>query len=301
MPGRPAERTFMGPKYYDQEHSQYQEELRILWMKDYKSLLDTDTLFRRTYSAWKLREIYYEECCDGYNANSPRNVVDAGEGTSNVVAYMGLNIALPYVRGNEQPEIWAMRFRVNEKIIEEMLLPVEQVGPVQKVVPLTPFLHEGRINYVWVQGWVQNNAGPPWQNQVLTAYLYITQDGGRRVDVAWAASPGEILNTYEQVWSIRVGWPTITFSPATLPNGTAGSFYGQVITASGGWGNLTLSDNIHSGDLPSGLTVSGSGDKLTIRGTPTTTGSVTFSVTATDSSGRTGTQIYTLTIAPAEW
>jgi large repetitive protein len=95
-----------------------------------------------------------------------------------------------------------------------------------------------------------------------------------------------------QNYTLDVPSPTIAFAPASLPNGTAAIPYAQTISATGGVSPLGFS--IGSGALPAGLTLSTSG---TLTGTPTVVGSFTFSVTATDVNGQTGSRSYTLAIA----
>jgi CSLREA domain-containing protein len=86
--------------------------------------------------------------------------------------------------------------------------------------------------------------------------------------------------------------PTITVSPATLLNGTAGSAYTNNISASGGTGSYTFA--VTAGSVPTGLTFNPDG---TWSGSPSQPGASTFTVTATDSgTSCTGTQDYTLTI-----
>ena len=70
--------------------------------------------------------------------------------------------------------------------------------------------------------------------------------------------------------------------------------YNQTISASGGTGSLTISKT--AGTLPTGLNLSGAG---VLSGTPTATGSFTFTVTATDSVGATGSKSFTVVINPA--
>src|SRR5271157_1934378 len=86
----------------------------------------------------------------------------------------------------------------------------------------------------------------------------------------------------------------LTLSPATLPNATADSAYGATLKAAGGSGSYTF--KVGSGSLPSWLTLNASTGVLS--GTPTTTGTSSFTITATDShnSGLTGSQAYTLTV-----
>ncbi len=87
--------------------------------------------------------------------------------------------------------------------------------------------------------------------------------------------------------------PVITVNPATLPNGTVGSAYNQVISASGGTAPYAFA--VSSGALPTGLLLNTATGAIT--GAPTTAGTFDFSITATDAAGCTGTRPYTITIA----
>jgi len=97
--------------------------------------------------------------------------------------------------------------------------------------------------------------------------------------------------TYLSIY-LRQCCPTITVSPATLPNGGVGSEYPNNITASGGTGPYTFA--VTTGSAPTGLTLNAEG---TWSGTASASGNFSFTVTATDSAtGCTGTQGYTVTI-----
>ena len=85
--------------------------------------------------------------------------------------------------------------------------------------------------------------------------------------------------------------PTIVFSFAALPTATMGGSYSQTFAASGGTGPYAY--GVTGGSLPPGLTLSSSG---VIGGTPTTAGSYTFTVTATDANNFTGSQSMSLTV-----
>jgi hypothetical protein len=87
--------------------------------------------------------------------------------------------------------------------------------------------------------------------------------------------------------------PNITLTPGALPAGTVGTPYSQPITATGGTPPYTFAIVPGSGTLPPGLTLSPTG---VLSGTPTTAGSSSFIVRATDQNGCLGTQPYTLTI-----
>jgi hypothetical protein len=89
---------------------------------------------------------------------------------------------------------------------------------------------------------------------------------------------------------------SLTVSPSTLPSATANSSFSATFSATGGSGTYTFA--VTSGSLPSGLTLNTSTGALS--GTPTTAGSSTFTITASDSktSGLTGSHAYSLTVNP---
>jgi len=97
--------------------------------------------------------------------------------------------------------------------------------------------------------------------------------------------------TGSHLYSVAIN-ASITVSPSSLPNGTAGSPYSQTVSATGGAGGFTFS--VSSGALPAGLALSGSTGVLS--GTPSSAGSSSFTIAATDSNGATGSQAYSVTI-----
>jgi large repetitive protein len=86
----------------------------------------------------------------------------------------------------------------------------------------------------------------------------------------------------------------ISISPASLAGGTTGSAYSQTLTGSGGTGPYTFA--VTAGSLPPGLSLAAGG---TLSGTPTSVGSYSFTVTATDSLNATGSQAFSVTVSPA--
>src|SRR5262249_35112524 len=87
----------------------------------------------------------------------------------------------------------------------------------------------------------------------------------------------------------------VSITTPSLANWTVNkSGYSQTILATGGTGARTFS--VLPGTLPTGLTLSSAG---ALTGTPTVSGSYSFTVTATDSVGGTGTRPYTVTINAA--
>src|SRR5579862_157565 len=99
-------------------------------------------------------------------------------------------------------------------------------------------------------------------------------------------------NTGFRTYSLVIGSNSLTFTSSTLPNGSQGSPYSQTLTATGGGAPYTYS--ISSGSLPTGLTLNGSSG--TITGTPTGSGTSSFTVSAADTYGDTGSQPFSLTI-----
>ena len=87
----------------------------------------------------------------------------------------------------------------------------------------------------------------------------------------------------------------ITVNPATLPNGTVGVAYSQTVSATGGNGSYTFS--VSAGSLPAGLSLNGATGAIT--GTPTTTATSNFTITATDGLGAAGSRAYAVTINAA--
>lgn len=95
--------------------------------------------------------------------------------------------------------------------------------------------------------------------------------------------------TGSRSYTIADTCPTITLAPSTLPGGTVGSSYNQSLAANGGTGPYVYART--GGTLPAGLTLSSSG---TISGTPSESGLASFTVTATDAQGCTGSRLYSI-------
>jgi uncharacterized repeat protein (TIGR03803 family) len=86
----------------------------------------------------------------------------------------------------------------------------------------------------------------------------------------------------------------VALLPQTLPAATVGAGYNQALTAVGGTAPYTFA--VTAGSLPGGLTLSTAG---VLSGTPTAAGPASFTVTATDTTGASGSQAYTLAAYPA--
>ena len=91
-------------------------------------------------------------------------------------------------------------------------------------------------------------------------------------------------NKYGNATTSAASLSVITLSPPALPDGTVGTAYNQTITASGGNGELNVNYNVTSTITPDdlGLTFTLNNNQLLITGTPTTSGTIDFDVTATE-------------------
>ncbi|WP_162843852.1 putative Ig domain-containing protein, partial [Allorhizobium taibaishanense] len=95
--------------------------------------------------------------------------------------------------------------------------------------------------------------------------------------------------------TITVTAPSFSFSPSagTLTAATVGTAYSQAITASGG--TAPYSYAVTLGTLPAGLSLDTTTGAIT--GTPTTAGSFSFTITATDANSVNGAASYSLAVA----
>ena len=98
-----------------------------------------------------------------------------------------------------------------------------------------------------------------------------------------------------QALSIRINPPSPpTITTTSLPGGTVGLPYSQVLQATGGTGTLVWS--LSAGSLPANLTLSPAG---TISGTPTNTGTSNFTVKVTDALAQSDTQALSIAVSAA--
>ncbi len=123
-----------------------------------------------------------------------------------------------------------------------------------------------------------------------------TQSGSFAV-VVTASDSNNATGSVTDVLTVRSASKTLTISPTTLPGATAATTYRATVTASGGSGAYTFT--VTAGSLPSWLALNATTGVLS--GMPTSMGSSSFTVTASDNqnSGLTGSQSYTLAVSAA--
>ena len=122
--------------------------------------------------------------------------------------------------------------------------------------------------------------GSPTQAGTFTPVFTVT-------DAAHSTVTGQI--------SIAIsGLPFRISLVGTLPDGVVGVGYSGTVGTSNGTSPITLS--VASGTIPPGLSFLSSG---LLTGVPTTIGTYTFTIQATDAAGATDTRVFTVKISPA--
>ena len=149
---------------------------------------------------------------------------------------------------------------------------------------INPSLVTGVYPTAWTQYTITiSGLAAPTSGRI--AFRYFVTNGGP------SGANSDYIGIDNFVWTPYV-CPTLTVTPSSLPGGTAGSAYSQSLGQTGALGTPTYA--VTAGALPPGVTLSPGG---TISGTPTATGTFNFTVTVSDASGCSGSQVYAITIA----
>lgn len=159
----------------------------------------------------------------------------------------------------------------------------------------------GRVTNVTLSDDPQTTISSPAEvsEERIIAFSTVSPDAGatyrepsgcgiHAVGTGWHTSPitadCSIVFTFEE----------ISISPATLVKATAGVPFSQTITATGGY--LDFSYTLTGGKLPAGLALADTGE---LSGTPTETGSFTFTVQAANTRAHAKETTYTLAVEAA--
>ncbi len=108
-------------------------------------------------------------------------------------------------------------------------------------------------------------------------------------DSSTGSGPYSLFGAY----TLTIGAPSVTLSPASLPASTVATAYSQTVSASGGTAPYTYT--LTSGSLPTGLTLNTTTGAIT--GTPMAGGTFNFTITATDANTFTASRSYSITAA----
>ena len=164
-----------------------------------------------------------------------------------------------------------------------------------------------------VSGWNTINLSAPASVTSSTAYWlafisdsscvnYVAGSGTLAYKPAAYSSsfpdPAGTVSAAEAYYSICQGWgtlPVLTITTTSLPGGTQGTPYSQQISAAGGTTPYTWS--VSAGALPAGLTINSS--TSVISGTPTATGTASFTVQVADSAAATAARELSISVSSA--
>lgn len=115
------------------------------------------------------------------------------------------------------------------------------------------------------------------------------------VQVTDSSTPAQSAITLLSI-PVSAAAPALAITTALLPNGSVGTPYDRILTATGGTAPYTWSILAGSGSLPAGLSLAASTGEIT--GSPTTAGSFPFTVQVTDSSATPLTALKQFTLTP---
>ncbi|MBN2104135.1 putative Ig domain-containing protein [bacterium] len=181
--------------------------------------------------------------------------------------------------------------------------------PVLHIV--TELLPPGRIDVEYNQAVCAENGTPPYQWEItegslpqgletnMEECLYFTGTPGETGDfpiTVQVSDQSEPAQTHQQAYILTIEPPLLWISTNQIPDGIQGTYYSANIEAHGGSGDWSW--HLCSGSLPPGMTLNDNGDHATVRGTPGTAGTYTFSVQVTDNiyTGLFETKRFSLTI-----
>jgi Bacterial Ig-like domain (group 3)/SdrD B-like domain len=163
-------------------------------------------------------------------------------------------------------------------------------------------VNEGTVTFTVMQGSTvvgsATTSGTLSAGAASVSYALPSGTGVGMYTIVATYNPGpDFATSSDNTQTLTVN-PAPTLSPGPLPNVLLGSPYNQTITASNGTGNKSVSYSV-VGTLPAGLGISPPSpgtNSITISGMPTSTGSVTIDVTATDQTGAQISQDYSFTV-----
>jgi Putative Ig domain len=143
------------------------------------------------------------------------------------------------------------------------------------------FLHPGLQKELRITGWTAYPPGPQQSEYIqLQTSAVATVGTAAAVAVSGGAASGS-----------GTGGGPLTVTTTSLPGASTGAAYSAGLAATGGTGT-GYTWSLASGSLPAGLALSSGG---VISGTPTATGTVSFTVRVTDSAAATATQALSIT------
>ncbi len=167
-------------------------------------------------------------------------------------------------------------------------------GSVGSTYSVTFSASGGVTPYIWSVSQGTLPAGLTLSSSAGTITGVPTASGSSDFTITLTDSGSPAL-TFSLTFSITIAAaPAITFTTTSLPGGSVGTAYAAAVVATGGAGTLTY--KLTAGSLPAELGLSAAG---AISGTPATAATSSFTVTASDAYGDTGSANLSITIAAA--
>lgn len=242
------------------------------------------------------------------NAGTPASVAIATNPSHGTVSVSGLSITYTPTSNYAGPDSFTYTASNTSGTSAPANVTINVADPVITITPSGSFTATAGTNYS--QTFTFNGGAQPWSSyQVsnLPSGLSITGSTANAVTIsgiplvsgafnlnvsATDSSTGNGPYTIGQAFVLNVDAPTISITPASLPNGAIAANYSQTISASGGIGAYYYTRT--AGAIPNGLTLSSAG---ILSGTPTEGGNFNFTISATDESNFSASQSYSINIA----
>ena len=167
-------------------------------------------------------------------------------------------------------------------------LPLGQLNVAYPATQLTTLGGAGSSTFTVIDGSL-----PAGLTVSSTGLLQGTPASGSSVFTV-LASDGVCSITKSYTIIISLGAQVMVLGPDTLTEASAGQTVAQSLTASGGTGPILFA--VTDGALPDGVILSNTGQ---LQGAPTVPGTNTFTISASDATGMTGSRQYRLVVRPA--
>ena len=153
------------------------------------------------------------------------------------------------------------------------------------MLSVNPTLAVGGYPYTWTQYTVFITGLPAPASGRMAFRYFVTGAGPSGANSDYIGIDNAVYTPYV--------CPAVTLTPAggALSSGAWGQAYAQALSQTGALGAPSFA--VIAGALPPGLELAANG---TISGTPTATGTFNFSVSASDASGCSGSQAYSITV-----
>ena len=211
-------------------------------------------------------------------------------GTPTAVGTFGFTVKAADVYGDSKTQTYSIVVSYSAVSVGAATLPVGYVGSTYTSTTLTAAGGSG-TGYTWA---LQSGSSLP-AGLALSAGGVIsgkpTGSAGTTSFTVVATDSASNQGTASLSITVKAGVSFTTTSP--LPTGYVGGSYSQQFAATGGSGTGYTYAVASGSTLPGGLALSTAG---LLSGKPTTAGTPSFSVTATDSVGNTATAAFSLTI-----